>query len=173
MSVYIDLGNSTITQKGNYSASTMYEPLSRVRNNGSSWVAKKNTQGNEPVDNSSYWQLMVKDGLRGPNSTVSIGTITLSADRWDGRKKPYEYDLSFQLIAKLGNNYNDKDRVIITVDNDELTLEQISLINELNIFYDYNQKLYSYANNIPSIDIPCVIKIISQPNNSSVITLNN
>lgn len=45
--------------KGDYDSTIIYEMLDLVRHNGTSWLAKKETKGNEPTNaNSEFWQNM-------------------------------------------------------------------------------------------------------------------
>ena len=65
-----NLGKVAITNGGTYSASTTYAPLTLVRYNGASWVSKVQTKGNAPSENSTYWQLVSKDGKNGNQVNV-------------------------------------------------------------------------------------------------------
>lgn len=57
-----NLGKVAITNGGDYSAEATYSPLTRVRHNNASWISKRETTGNEPSEESEYWQLDCKDG---------------------------------------------------------------------------------------------------------------
>jgi hypothetical protein len=52
-------GRILIIPKGDYNAETTYEMLDLVKHNGTSWLAKKESTGIEPiVENAEYWQNM-------------------------------------------------------------------------------------------------------------------
>lgn len=64
--------------KGEYNPSTAYKALNIVSQNGSSYVAIQDTQGNPPT-NTTYWQLLAqrgeqgKQGLPGPGLEIAGG----------------------------------------------------------------------------------------------------
>ena len=82
--------------KGEYNPSTAYKALNIVSQNGSSYVAIQDTQGNPPTD-TTYWQLLAqrgeqgKQGVQGPPgekgspgepgqaATVQVGSVTTGA----------------------------------------------------------------------------------------------
>lgn len=53
-----DAGKVAITPKGNYNASTQYEPLDLVKNLDKVWLSKKNSTGVTPAEG-TYWMLMI------------------------------------------------------------------------------------------------------------------
>lgn len=59
-----NLGKVLLIPKGEYDGSTTYEKLDFVTYNGSSYVAKEETRGNLPT-NESYWQLLARGGSVG------------------------------------------------------------------------------------------------------------
>ena len=65
-----NLGKVAITNGGDYRAETTYPPLTRVRHNNASWISKKETVGNEPSEDSEFWQLDCKDGRDGNQVNV-------------------------------------------------------------------------------------------------------
>ena len=69
-----DLGKVMITTKGNYSNITAYEKLDVVYFNGSSWLSKQSTTGNEPPTNGSiendYWILMAQGYTEDDPNTI-------------------------------------------------------------------------------------------------------
>ena len=73
----ISAGRVLILPKGTFNASTAYEMLDFVSYQGSTYVAKKGTQGNLPT-NSEYWQLMAL-GSSATNSNANFATIETSA----------------------------------------------------------------------------------------------
>ena len=64
-------GRVLIMPKGDYDTSTTYEMLDLVSHNGTSWLAKKQTKGNEPSDsNSEYWHKMVSESTGGSSGIM-------------------------------------------------------------------------------------------------------
>lgn len=57
-----DIGKIGMVLKGTYDNDTAYEVLDIVTTDGASYVAKKNTTGNAPSENSEYWQLIARSG---------------------------------------------------------------------------------------------------------------
>lgn len=78
-----DLGKVMIILKGEYSAGTPYERLDMVTYEGSSYIAKKNTQGNPPTD-TDHWQIHGKGypgNAAGVDATDVLGLLgTVGAD---------------------------------------------------------------------------------------------
>lgn len=84
-------GRVLIMFKGKYDAATTYEQLDCVYYEGGSYVAKKTTTGNEPGENTEYWQMMsppiqiaskdILGGIRVDEDTIEVdpATGTISA----------------------------------------------------------------------------------------------
>ena len=58
------LGRVIPIPRGQYSSTTSYTELDIVTDNGSSYICKKPSQGNDPT-NTEYWQLISKKGDAG------------------------------------------------------------------------------------------------------------
>lgn len=61
-----NLGRVSIVPKGTWNANTVYNRLDTVVHNGSSWLAKKQNIGQQPVEESDAWQLLAERGDIGP-----------------------------------------------------------------------------------------------------------
>ena len=61
----LDALMAQFSPKGEYDPDTAYKALNIVSQNGSSYVAIQDTQGNPPT-NTTYWQLLSQRGERGP-----------------------------------------------------------------------------------------------------------
>lgn len=59
---------------GEYNAGTTYHKNNEVSYNGSSYVAKQETQGNPPT-NTTYWQLRAQRGVDGEGSVSSVNGV--------------------------------------------------------------------------------------------------
>lgn len=62
-----DAGRIGFLVKGEYQETETYRFLDVVYYNGSSYVAKKDTTGNRPAENSEYWQILASAGQGGIN----------------------------------------------------------------------------------------------------------
>lgn len=62
-----DAGRVGFLVKGEYQETETYRFLDVVYYNGSSYVAKKDTNGNRPAENSEYWQILASAGQGGIN----------------------------------------------------------------------------------------------------------
>lgn len=60
-----NLGRVSIVPKGTWNANTVYNRLDAVVHNGSSWLAKKQNIGQQPVEESDAWQLLAERGADG------------------------------------------------------------------------------------------------------------
>lgn len=60
-----NLGRVSIVPKGTWNANTVYNRLDAVVYDGSSWLAKKQNIGQQPVDGSEIWQLLAERGADG------------------------------------------------------------------------------------------------------------
>lgn len=63
-----DAGRIGFLVKGEYQETETYRFLDVVYYNGSSYVAKKDTTGNRPAENSEYWQILASSGQGGINT---------------------------------------------------------------------------------------------------------
>lgn len=75
--------------KGEYNSAATYNLLDFVTYDGSSYICKKESTGNEPTKNSEYWQLMAEKGNSGGDvtgvkgdteSTYRQGNVNLTKD---------------------------------------------------------------------------------------------
>ena len=57
-----DLGKVSVTNEGDWNASTPYEINTMVRHNGATYMSLKDSTGQEPKEDSTYWGLIAKDG---------------------------------------------------------------------------------------------------------------
>ena len=91
-----DLGKITITMNGEYDPEVEYERLCCVRYMRATWVSTQTTKGNEPTDESEFWEKISDDGY---TSTVVKYNIQVSPSLWresttyDG----YHYEASFNI----------------------------------------------------------------------------
>lgn len=60
-----DAGIIGFVPRGEYSPAETYNFLQFVYYNGSTYVAKKETTGNAPVENNEFWQILAKGQLTG------------------------------------------------------------------------------------------------------------
>lgn len=59
-----DLGKISVTNEGDWNASTPYEINTMVRHNGATYMSLKDSTGQEPAEtDTEYWKLIVKDGI--------------------------------------------------------------------------------------------------------------
>ena len=58
-----DLGKISVTHGGNWNANTPYEINTMVRHNGATYMSLKDSTGQEPKEDSTYWRLIAKDGI--------------------------------------------------------------------------------------------------------------
>ena len=61
----LNLGRIIPVSEGEYSSTKTYKELSIVTKNGSSYISKKETTGNDPETNSEFWQLFAAKGDTG------------------------------------------------------------------------------------------------------------
>ena len=57
-----DLGKISVTHGGNWNANTPYEINTMVRHNNATYMSLKDSTGQEPKEDSTYWRLIAKDG---------------------------------------------------------------------------------------------------------------
>ena len=57
-----DLGKISVTHGGNWNTNTPYEINTMVRYNGATYMSLKDSTGQEPKEDSTYWGLIAKDG---------------------------------------------------------------------------------------------------------------
>lgn len=75
-----DAGRIGFVIRGTYDSTATYDFLDTVYFEGSSYVAKKATIGNEPKENDEYWQILAKVGSVGSNgSMIYSGTSAPSS----------------------------------------------------------------------------------------------
>ena len=74
-----DIGKIGFVLKGDYDNIAEYECLDVVRHNGSVYVSKRTTSGNEPVGDDDNWMLFIdgQNGSSGGSSGSSGTTITI------------------------------------------------------------------------------------------------
>lgn len=59
-----DAGIIGFVPRGEYSSTETYDFLQFVYYNGSTYVAKKETTGNAPVENNEFWQILAKGNVK-------------------------------------------------------------------------------------------------------------
>ena len=80
-----DAGRIGFLLKGDYSADATYDFLDVVYSGGASYVAKKETKGNPPSENSEYWQILARGGAEGDFASKAIyGDDAVSLGRKEG-----------------------------------------------------------------------------------------
>lgn len=80
-----DAGRIGFLLKGYYSADATYDFLDVVYSGGASYVAKKETKGNPPSENSEYWQILARGGAEGDFASKAIyGDDAVSLGRKEG-----------------------------------------------------------------------------------------
>ena len=57
-----DLGKISVTHGGNWNSNTPYEINTMVRHNNATYMSLKDSTGEEPKEDSTYWGLIAKDG---------------------------------------------------------------------------------------------------------------
>lgn len=57
-----DLGKVALTNEGTWSADKTYEILTMVRHNDASYCSTQPSTGQEPSEDSEYWQLIARNG---------------------------------------------------------------------------------------------------------------
>lgn len=173
-----DLGQVVIMPRGKYDPIMQYSTLDMVEHKGSSYIAKQTTVGNEPSEQSEYWQLSSKgiEGLAGNLTTKESGKyaldaamgellerkkadrttqhpVTLLATSWTGESSPYTYTIELEEITA--------DNTITLVPADDITAEQYTALQSAQIA-DAEQTagtLTLQAKNKPAIDIPILVLI--------------
>ena len=58
-----DLGNVSVTNERDWNANTPYEINTMVRHNNATYMSLKDSTGQEPKEDSTYWRLIAKDGI--------------------------------------------------------------------------------------------------------------
>ena len=80
-----DAGIIGFVPRGEYSPAETYNFLQFVYYNGSTYVAKKETKGNPPSENSEYWQILARGGAEGDFASKAIyGDDAVSLGRKEG-----------------------------------------------------------------------------------------
>ena len=80
-----DAGRIGFLLKGGYRADTTYDFLDVVYSSGASYVAKKETKGNSPSENSEYWQILARGDAEGDFASKAIyGDGAISLGRKEG-----------------------------------------------------------------------------------------
>ena len=57
-----DLGKISVTHGGNWNSNVSYEINTMVRHNNATYMSLKDSTGQEPKEDSTYWRLIAKDG---------------------------------------------------------------------------------------------------------------
>ena len=84
-----DAGRILIMPKGKWDANTEYEMLDLVYWKGSTWIAKKNSKGVEPISSNhdtEYWQRVAGDSME-----IAFGSMLVECSEGT---TGYEFDLS-------------------------------------------------------------------------------
>lgn len=72
------IADNTIS-KGSFVLGNAYKKNNLILDNGSSWIAKTNTQNNPlpilPIDENTWWKLVAQRGVDGTGSVVSVNSI--------------------------------------------------------------------------------------------------
>ena len=80
-----DAGRIGFLLRGDYSADATYGFLDVVYSGGASYVAKKETKGNPPSENSEYWQILARGCAEGDFASKAIyGDDAVSLGRKEG-----------------------------------------------------------------------------------------
>ena len=74
-----DAGRVTFLLKGNYNNETTYDFLDVVKFSGASYVAKKETTGNTPMEDNEFWQILV--GLESFANSAIYGNDSINMGR--------------------------------------------------------------------------------------------
>lgn len=72
----LNLGRIIPTPEGEYSAVKTYKELSIVTKNGNSYIAKKESTGQDPETSSEFWQLIAAKGEQGAEGQQGVGIPT-------------------------------------------------------------------------------------------------
>lgn len=120
--------------KGEYNSEITYEYLDFVTHDGSSYIAKKQTVGNLPSENSEYWQLMARKGS-------SNGTVTGIKGEAETEYREGNVNLTKQDIG-LGNveNLAANDLTIDFTENE--TREEITGNEKLSVLFSKVKKWF-------------------------------
>lgn len=145
-----DLGQVMTMPRGIYDPIMQYQTLDLVEYNGSSYVAKQATMGNEPSDNSVYWQLMSKGLLK----QAFKKEVTLTPANWKGSATPYSYTISLA-EATIDNIIEVQPNGVLT---DEVYNAMINADIEEGIQAVGSITLYARGVK-PTIDLPILIII--------------
>ena len=71
-----NLGRVSIVPKGRWNINTVYNRLDAAVHDGSSWLAKKQNIGQQPVEESDAWQLLAERGADGPQGPAGADGYT-------------------------------------------------------------------------------------------------
>ncbi|WP_304841285.1 hypothetical protein [Phocaeicola sartorii] len=71
-----DAGIIGFVPRGEYSSTETYDFLQFVYYNGSTYVAKKETTGNAPVENNEFWQILAKGNVK--LTAQDVGALPIS-----------------------------------------------------------------------------------------------
>lgn len=112
-----DLGKIMLTNGGAWNSATEYEPLTMVRHNKASYCSTQNSIGQEPSEESEYWQLISKDG----------NEVTVDSELNETSKNPVQNKAVHAAITNITENYVQKvDRKGLST-NDYTTTEKNKL----------------------------------------------
>lgn len=78
-----DLGKIVMTNHGDYDEAVTYEKLSCVRYGNAYWISTQTTIGNEPLESSEFWKLIVRDGVDANeelNTHIADTTVHMTAE---------------------------------------------------------------------------------------------
>jgi hypothetical protein len=154
-----DAGRILIIPRGDYNANSTYDKLDLVKYKGTSWLAKKNATGVEPVEG-EYWQKIFDLGTANNLTTMAEG---------------------FALDARQGKTLDDK---ITTLNNDlggmrfrglgvlpkniedyQSPLELASDIPQNSVYYGYSWYAPSWY---PSVENSTWHLTVQKPENGSI-----
>lgn len=136
-------GRVLILPRGNYDENAMYEMLDVVSYNGSSWLAKKTSQGMIPCEeNSEYWQNMV-DIKVADNLTTKEKGMLLDASQGNVLDERISTEVT-ALLGKINTNKEATDAELKEVDRRLDEAESISKGRNPGVTFEtYEEMVYA------------------------------
>lgn len=157
--ITIDVGRIQMIDKGDYNSATSYTVLDIVYYEGSSYICKKDSKGNNPT-NTIYWQLLAKKGDKGDKGNTGatgngIGSIAKTSTKGlvDTYTITYTNGSTESFTVTNGKEYDDteiknqlKDKVDKETGKSLVDDNLISFLNAVNKNYD-SDKIHSAIEN--------------------------
>ena len=131
-----NLGRVLPIFKGEYDNDEIYTNLDVVYYNGSSYVAKEETQGNLPTD-TEYWQPIAMAGVLDPEQIADIEQQVIEYVQWQG----YVIDPNY---THTDNNYTNADKT--KLDGIDMSTKQDTLVSGTNIKTINNENILGSGN---------------------------